>query len=59
MNKRDSARTRNGYGKSRIRTILNEEIEFVWGNQKPAKEALDTAVLRAVPVLAAPPAILR
>jgi sn-glycerol 3-phosphate transport system substrate-binding protein len=52
MTKRDAARTRNGAGRSRIRAILNEEIEFVWGNQKPAKEALDTAVLRAGPVLA-------
>lgn len=59
MNMRDSARTRNGYGKSRIRTILNEEVEFVWGNQKPAKEALDNAVQRATAVLAAPPTILR
>jgi sn-glycerol 3-phosphate transport system substrate-binding protein len=47
MVKRDAARTKNGFGRSRIRAILNEEIEFVWGNQKPAKEALDTAVLRA------------
>jgi sn-glycerol 3-phosphate transport system substrate-binding protein len=54
MTKRDSARTRSGFGKSRIRNILNEEIEFVWGNQKPAKEALDTAVLRAGQVLATP-----
>lgn len=52
MTKRDAARTKNGFGRSRIRNILNEEIEFVWGNQKPAKEALDTAVLRAGPVLA-------
>jgi sn-glycerol 3-phosphate transport system substrate-binding protein len=59
MNKRDSARTRSGFGKSRIRAILNEEVEFVWGNQKPAKEALDTAVRRAAPVLATPPTILR
>ncbi|MDP3036274.1 MAG: extracellular solute-binding protein [Rhodocyclaceae bacterium] len=54
MAKRDAARTRSGFGKSRIRAILNEEVEFVWGNQKPAKEALDTAVRRAAPVLAAP-----
>lgn len=59
MNKRDSARTRNGFGKSGIRAILNEEVESVWSNQKPAKEALDTAVLRAAPVLAAPPTIRR
>ena len=56
MPKRDSARTRNeGFGRSRIRAILNEEIEFVWGNKKPAKEALDTAVLRSGSILAAPP----
>jgi sn-glycerol 3-phosphate transport system substrate-binding protein len=42
-----AARTKNGFGRSRIRNILNEEIDFVWGNRKPAKEALDTAVLRA------------
>jgi sn-glycerol 3-phosphate transport system substrate-binding protein len=53
MPKRDSARTRNeDFGRSRIRAILNEEIEFVWGNKKPAKEALDTAVLRSAPILA-------
>lgn len=54
MSQRDSARTRNGNGhdRSRIRAILNEEIEFVWGDKKPAKEALDTAVLRAAPVFA-------
>jgi len=58
MVKRDSARTRNesGFSRSRIRAILDEEIEFVWGNKKPAKEALDTAVLRAGPVLAQQPA---
>lgn len=52
MTKQDAARTRNGAGRSRIRAILDEEIEFVWGNKKPAKEALDTAVLRAGPILA-------
>lgn len=51
MSGREDARTRNGNGRSRIRAILNEEIEFVWGNRKPAKEALDTAVMRAAPVL--------
>lgn len=54
MAKNDAGRTRNGFGRSRIRNILNEEIEFVWGNQKPAKEALDHAVQRAATVLAAP-----
>jgi len=47
MKSGNAARTKNGFGRSRIRNILNEEIEFVWGNRKPAKEALDTAVLRA------------
>ena len=51
MAKRDSARTRNGEQRSRVRAILNEEIEFVWGNQKPPKLALDHAVERSTPVL--------
>jgi sn-glycerol 3-phosphate transport system substrate-binding protein len=54
-------RTKHGGGRSRIRGILNEEIEFVWGNKKPAKEALDTAMQRAnaevqIPVEPTPPA---
>jgi sn-glycerol 3-phosphate transport system substrate-binding protein len=56
MPKRDAARTKNGFGRSRIRNILNEEIEFVWGNQKPPKAALDSAVARAAPILAPAPA---
>ena len=40
-------RTKHGSGRSRIRGILNEEIQFVWGGRKPAKEALDTAMTRA------------
>jgi sn-glycerol 3-phosphate transport system substrate-binding protein len=57
MNQRDAARTKNGFGKSRIRNILNEEIEFVWGEKKPPKAALDSAVLRAGPILSPlPPA---
>jgi len=39
-------RTKHGAGRSRIRGILNEEIQFVWGGKKPAKEALDTAMAR-------------
>ncbi len=46
-----NARTKPGSGRSRVREILNEEIEFVWGNTKPAKEALDTAMRRATDVL--------
>ncbi|MDP2795431.1 MAG: extracellular solute-binding protein [Sulfurisoma sp.] len=50
-------RTKHGAGRSRIRGILNEEIEFVWGNQKPAMEALDTAMARVngVVQISAPP----
>jgi sn-glycerol 3-phosphate transport system substrate-binding protein len=50
MEKRDAGRTKQGFGRSRIRNILNEELEFVWGDKKPAKEALDTAVARASPI---------
>jgi len=45
---RKGGEVRNGFARSRIRTMLDEEIEFVWSNDKPAKEALDTAVMRAV-----------
>jgi hypothetical protein len=39
---------------------LHEELEEVWANRKPAKEALDTAVLRGNAELRpAPPEILR
>jgi sn-glycerol 3-phosphate transport system substrate-binding protein len=44
--RRGDARTKFGFGRSKVREILNEEIEFVWGNTKPAKEALDTAMVR-------------
>ncbi len=40
-------RTRMDFGRQRVREILGEEIEFVWQNVKPAKEALDTAMRRA------------
>ncbi len=40
-------RTKHGAGRSRIRGILNEEIQFVWSHTKPPKEALDTAMRRA------------
>jgi len=53
MTTREAARTRHKEGeRSRIRAILDEEVAFVWGNKKPPKEALDTAVMRAGPVLA-------
>jgi sn-glycerol 3-phosphate transport system substrate-binding protein len=52
MPKRDAARTKiQDDMRSRIRNILDEEIEFVWGNQKPPKAALDSAVARAAPIL--------
>ncbi|CAB1370079.1 extracellular solute-binding protein [Denitratisoma oestradiolicum] len=40
-------RVRMGGGLERLREILGEEMEFVWRNEKPAKEALDTAMRRA------------
>ncbi len=39
-----------------VRQIIDEELETVWANKKPAKEALDTAVLRGNAVL---PAVLK
>ena len=30
-----------------VRGILEEELDAVWANRKPAKEALDNAVTRA------------
>lgn len=53
-----SQRTKNGSGRSRIRGILNEEIAFVWGDKKPAKEALDSAMARANATLQPPPPML-
>ena len=40
-------RTRLDFGRQRVRDILNEEIDLVWKNVKPAKEALDDAMRRA------------
>lgn len=34
-----------------VRVIIDEELEAVWANRKPAKEALDNAVTRANAVL--------
>ncbi|WIM06941.1 MAG: extracellular solute-binding protein [Candidatus Nitricoxidivorans perseverans] len=48
------ARTKLGFGRNKVREILGEEIEFVWNNTKPAKEALDTAMSRANDILVAP-----
>lgn len=36
-----------------VRIIVEEELEAVWENRKPAKEALDTAVLRTNAILPA------
>lgn len=47
MPKKANARLRFGLGRSRLRAILAEEVDFVWQNKKPAKEALDTAMERA------------
>ena len=43
-------------GMGRVRAILSEELEAVWANLKPAKEALDTAVRRGNTVLQPVPA---
>jgi sn-glycerol 3-phosphate transport system substrate-binding protein len=40
------ARPKGTIGLARVRAILQEELEEVWANRKPAKEALDAAVLR-------------
>jgi sn-glycerol 3-phosphate transport system substrate-binding protein len=45
--KKADVRMRSGFARNRIRAILSEEIEFVWQDTKPAKEALDTAMTRA------------
>ncbi len=42
-----AARPRSGSWRDRLHEILAEEMVFVWKNTKPAKEALDTAMLRA------------
>lgn len=40
-----------------VRIIVDEELEQVWADQKPAKAALDTAVSRGNAVLTAKPAL--
>ena len=47
MPKQDKSRLRPGESRGRLRAILGEEVDFVWKNVKPAKEALDTAMRRA------------
>ena len=46
-----AAKPKTVFGMSRVRAILSEELEAVWANLKPAKEALDTAVKRGNSVL--------
>lgn len=38
-------------GRKRVQRILDEELSAVWADRKPAKEALDTAVLRVQALL--------
>jgi sn-glycerol 3-phosphate transport system substrate-binding protein len=45
--KKLDARMRSGFARSRVRAMLNEEIEPVWTTDRPAKEALDKAMTRA------------
>ncbi len=45
--KKVDVRMRSGFARNRVRAILSEEVEFVWKDTKPAKEALDTAMTRA------------
>ena len=43
---KDSGLIRNDVSRSRMRAILDEEVETVWANKKPAKQALDDATQR-------------
>lgn len=43
---KDSGVIRNEVSRSRMRRILDEEVETVWANKKPAKQALDDAMQR-------------
>jgi sn-glycerol 3-phosphate transport system substrate-binding protein len=47
MTKLATARMHAGAERNRVRKLLDEEIEFVWHNTKPAKEALDDAMRQA------------
>lgn len=47
MPKQDKSRLSPGDSRGRLHAILGEEVDFVWKNVKPAKEALDTAMQRA------------
>ncbi|MBX9849790.1 MAG: extracellular solute-binding protein [Rhodocyclaceae bacterium] len=43
---KDSGLIRNEVSRSRMRAILDEEVETVWANKKPPKQALDEAMQR-------------
>jgi len=53
MPRQANDRMYSGYGRERVRAILNEEVDLVWKNVKPAKQALDNAMERANQVSAA------
>lgn len=40
-----------------VRLVVDEELEAVWANKKPAKAALDTAVMRGNALIAAKPSL--
>jgi sn-glycerol 3-phosphate transport system substrate-binding protein len=44
---RQGSRPPAGTERNRVRSIIDEEVAFVWENKKPAKQALDDAVTRA------------
>jgi len=50
------AKPRTVLGMGRVRSLLSDELEAVWGNRKPAKEALDTAVKKGNALLRPAPA---
>jgi sn-glycerol 3-phosphate transport system substrate-binding protein len=47
MPRQANDRMYSGFGRERVRAILSEEIEHVWKDVKPAKQALDNAMERA------------
>lgn len=44
---KNSTRPRNGAAREKLRAIFGEEVEPVWNDDRPAKEALDLTVQRA------------
>jgi sn-glycerol 3-phosphate transport system substrate-binding protein len=45
--KQAAVRMRAGFARGRVRAMLAEEIDLVWSTDRPAKEALDKAMVRA------------